>query len=118
MNDQKDDTAAYLAKIRKTIAESEKLIEQSELRMQETDRFLASQGLTREQVMNFRFSEEQKQAVNRELARQGLPPIEDDPADAAPQSSFDDYRRLPDDGGEDIDRRKQKFGMMMKPFMI
>ena len=62
------DTEAYLARIRKTIADSERLVEAARLRIAETDRMLEKQGLTREQVMNFRFSPEQREAVNRELA--------------------------------------------------
>lgn len=48
----KDDKelAAYLAGIRKTIADSKNMLSQVELRMAETDRLLESQGLTREQV--------------------------------------------------------------------
>ena len=41
----------YLAGIRKTIAEGEALVEAAQLRMAETDRFLATQGLSREQVL-------------------------------------------------------------------
>ena len=75
-DEQKMDTEAYLARIRKTIAESERLVESARLRVAETDRMLEKQGLTREQVMNFRFSPEQREAVNRELVRQGMAPIE------------------------------------------
>ena len=57
----------YLAGIRKTIAESEAMVQQAELRMAETDRLLAAQGLTREQVMNFRITAEQRRLVNDEL---------------------------------------------------
>ena len=41
------DVQAYLARIRKTIADSERLISKAELRMAETDRMLEQQGLTR-----------------------------------------------------------------------
>ena len=54
LNDDRD-VQAYLARIRKTIAESENLVSQAELRIAETDRMLESQGLTREQVLNFHF---------------------------------------------------------------
>ena len=74
MNAPKDDLDEYLARIRKTIAESEALVSQTELRMRETDRLLESQGLTREQVLAMRFTREQKLAVNEELKRRGLPP--------------------------------------------
>ena len=68
---------AYLARIRKTIADSQALVSQAELRMAETDRFLEQQGLTREQVLAMRFTDEQRQLVNAELARQGLPPLDE-----------------------------------------
>ena len=126
MPDPKDDLDEYLARIRKTIAESEALVAQTELRMRETDRLLESQGLTREQVLSLRFSKEQKLAVNEELKRRGLPPIEDDGADVPPPD--------PDapapvgvpaapafaarDSQGDLDNRQKKFGMMMKPFSI
>ncbi len=81
MNNPDQQLDEYLARIRKTIAESEALVEQAELRMHETDRLLESQGLTREQVMALRFTKEQKLAVNEELKRRGLPPLEDDGAE-------------------------------------
>ena len=74
-NDQKD-MDAYLARIRKTIADSENLVAQAELRIAETDRMLERQGLTREQVMAMRFSDAQMEAVNAELKRRGLDPLE------------------------------------------
>ena len=126
MNPPDKDLDEYLARIRKTIAESEALVAQTELRMRETDRLLESQGLTREQVLAFRFSQEQKLAVNEELKRRGLPPIEDDGVDVPPPD--------PDapapvgvpaapavavrDSQGDLENRQKKFGMMMKPFSI
>ena len=110
----------YLAKIRKTIAESERVVSQAELRIAETDRMLEKQGLTREQVMGFRFSPEQREAVNRELARQGLEPLEEPEEIRWPV----EHERL---GGEswnvergdaELAERQRKFGMMMKPFQI
>lgn len=106
-----DEVKEYLAKIRKTIADSEALVEQANLRIQETDRFLAAQGLTREQVLKFDVTRDQRLAVNEELRRRGLPPIEDDdaaydfaaateevraaadPADAVPQDALEERRR-------------------------
>lgn len=67
-----------LARTRKNIAESRELVSQVELRMAETDRFLPQHGLTRDQVMGMRFTAHQKMAVNEELRRKGLPPIEED----------------------------------------
>ncbi len=128
MTDENEKTRAeidaYLANIRKTIAESEHLVSQVELRVAETDRLLASQGLTREQLLSMRIPESQVEAVNEELRRRGLDPIEEsDPWDAAydprqglgiPASSFDpDYSA---DG--ELAERSRKFSMMMKPFQI
>ena len=77
---KRDEIEELLARTRKNIAESRELVSQAELRIAETDRFLAQHGLTREQVMNMRFTPAQKLAVNEELQRMGLPPIEDDAA--------------------------------------
>lgn len=77
---KRDEIEELLARTRKNIAESRELVSQAELRIAETDRFLAQQGLTREQVMNMRFTPAQKLAVNEELQRMGLPPVEDDDA--------------------------------------
>ena len=128
MADSQSDTEAYLARIRKTIADSERLVEAARLRIAETDHMLEKQGLTREQVMNFRFSPEQREAVNRELVRRGLDPIEawDEEAEVpnaeGPDADGRDVR-LPDvefssspDG--ELAERQRKFGMMMKPFQL
>ena len=126
MPDPKDDLDDYLARIRKTIAESEALVAQTELRMRETDRLLESQGLTREQVMSLRFSNEQKLAVNEELKRRGLPPIDDFGDDAPPPDAGVDapggVPAAPNfaarDSQGDLENRQKKFGMMMKPFSL
>lgn len=113
------DTDAYLARIRKTIADSERLVEAAKLRMAETDRFLAKQGLTREQVMGFQFTGEQREAVNRELAKMGLDPLEDmepPPHDEAPSPAFSSPP--PSAAGDELAERQRKFGMMMKPFQL
>lgn len=128
------ETEAYLARIRRTIAESSRLVEQTNLRMAETDRLLESQGLTREQVMNFRFTDEQREAVNRELVRQGMEPLEDDDGLMyARRETLDmgaeDMRHETSDASQvsslpspdfstDLAERQRKFGMMMKPFQI
>ena len=116
------ETEAYLARIRKTIEESSRVVEQAGLRIRETDRLLEQQGLTREQVMAMHFSDAQIEAANAELKRRGLDPIEkwersglteqeefavgrsSPPAEAAPDS--------------ELAERQRKFGMMMKPFQI
>lgn len=128
MADSQSDTEAYLARIRKTIADSERLVEAARLRIAETDRMLEKQGLTREQVMNFRFSPEQREAVNRELVRNGLDPIEawEEEVEVPNAEGLDaggQDVRLPDvefssssDG--ELAERQRKFGMMMKPFQL
>ena len=126
MNPPDKDLDEYLARIRKTIAESEALVAQTELRMRETDRLLESQGLTREQVLSLRFSNEQKLAVNEELKRRGLPPIDDFGDDAPPpDAGVDAPGGVPaapnfaaHDSQGDLENRQKKFGMMMKPFSI
>lgn len=126
MPDPKDDLDDYLARIRKTIADSEALVAQTELRIRETDRLLESQGLTREQVLALRFSNEQKLAVNEELKRRGLPPIDDFGDDAPPPDAGVDapggVPAAPNfaarDSQGDLENRQKKFGMMMKPFSL
>ena len=127
MADGQGDTEAYLARIRKTIADSERLVEAARLRIAETDRLLEKQGLTREQVMNFRFSPEQRELVNRELVRNGLDPIEaweeeasvasedvrNETLDASRASSL-----AADSPDGELAERQRKFGMMMKPFQL
>jgi hypothetical protein len=119
----RQETDAYLARIRKTIADSERLVEAAKLRIAETDRLLEKQGLTREQVMGYQFTGAQREAANRELQRLGLAPLEEAPAvggepmpgDAAPPPVFP-----PSEGaaGNELEERRRKFGMMMKPFQI
>ena len=127
-----EDIQAYLARIRKTIADSHSLVAQAELRIAETDRMLEQQGLTREQVMAMHFSEAQMEAVNSELKRRGLTPMEKwqmEPEErlAAAHGSWRDPRddsdaglASPDAASSDaeLENRQRKFGMMMKPFQI
>lgn len=116
------DVQVYLARIRRTIAESESLVSQAELRIAETDRMLERQGLTREQVLNFRFTEAQREAVNEELRRRGLEPMEWDVEDDAGHEAMDASRvsGLASDSASasELAERQRKFGMMMKPFQI
>ena len=140
-NDQKD-MDAYLARIRKTIADSENLVAQAELRIAETDRMLERQGLTREQVMAMRFSDAQMEAVNAELKRRGLDPLErwergeERVTSDEIRVTSDEIRVTSDeirvtsdeirDTGDgrrktmdvELENRQRKFGMMMKPFQI
>ena len=125
MNPPDKDLDEYLARIRKTIADSEALIQQTELRMQETDRLLESQGLTREQVLAMRFTKEQKLAVNEELKRRGLPPLDDTGDDPVPDPDAPAPVGIPAapnvplaDSQGDLENRQKKFGMMMKPFSL
>jgi hypothetical protein len=57
-------TEEYLAGIRRTIAESKRMMESVKLRFAETDRMLEESGTSREEVMKMRFSREQRVAVN------------------------------------------------------
>ena len=115
-------TEAYLARIRKTIEESSRLVEQVGLRIRETDRMLEQQGLTREQVMAMHFSDAQMEAANAELRRRGLDPIEkwehdglttqEELAVGSPPSAAESS------ADAELAERQRKFGMMMKPFQI
>ncbi len=134
MNHSQEDIQRFLAHIRKTIADSENLVSQAELRIAETDRMLERQGLTREQVMNLRFTESQMEAANAELKRRGMDPLEKwSAADNAPgagalrsgSDSAAPAASTPDAGAPssttpdtELENRQRKFGMMMKPFQI
>ena len=117
---------AYLAKIRKTVAESEAMARQIDLRMQETDRLLASQGLTREQVLKLQFTDEQRELVNEELARRGLERL-----DFSAHEGFDDLtdrmrevasaRSVGEEiagGNDEVSDRAGKFRMMMQQYRV
>ena len=126
-NKSQEEVEAYLAMIRKTIADSERLVSQAELRIAETDRMLEQQGLTREQVLGMQFSDAQLAAANAELERRGLAPMatgageEDSGWDANREAADAPLAQgvgLPDSAADDPDRRREKFGMMMKPFRI
>ena len=112
----------YLAKIRKTIADSEAVVAQADLRIAETDRLLASQGLTREQVLNFEITREQKLAVNEELQRRGLPPIEEDETafsfDAATAELRGQAGGEPAPEDDELAARQRKFGTFMQQYRI
>ncbi len=128
MAELKEDVRTYLARIRKTIADSKNMVAQAELRIVETDRMLERQGLTREQVMAMQFSDAQKRAVDAELKRRGMDPLEwwSDAGHSVPEAENrtpEAESRLPDaDVGTasdaELENRQRKFGMMMKPFQI
>ena len=113
-----EETEAYLARIRKTVSDSRALIQQAELRIAETDRLLEEQGLTREQVMAMRFTPEQKQRVNEELKRRGLPPIDMDEIPVEDARLTGEGRAAEpnmeaEDVKPDLENRKRKFNVMM-----
>ena len=117
-----EEVKEYLAGIRKTIADSNALIEQAELRIAETDRMLASQGLTREQVLGFKISREQMLVVNEELRRRGLPPMEDDEAAFDFRAATAQLRAAEDPieppQGDELAERQRKFGTFMQEYRL
>lgn len=120
--EQQKSVAETLARARRTVAQSRELLNQAELRFQETDRFLAKQGLTREDVKRFRFTKEQRIRANEELRRLGLPPIEDD--DSSFDSSTAELRAasVPPPPGfaetDVVENRRMKFGAFMQSYRI
>lgn len=122
MSKGQEEIRQFLANIRKTISESETLVSQAELRIAETDRMLERQGLTREQVLHMRFSEEQMSAANAELKRRGMDPLEK--WSPLPDVEHDIVREAPhveaksEEKDAELANRQKKFGMMMKPFQI
>ena len=112
------ETEEYLAKIRKTVAESKRMVESAKLRFAETDRMLEASGTSREEVMKMRFSSAQTAAVNAELERCGFAPLDDGGysgmefvAAPSPAVGAADVR-------EDMENRRRKFGAMMKQFRM
>lgn len=125
MTGEEKDVKEYLARIRKTIAESEAMVSKVHLRMAETDRMLEQQGLTREQVMNMRFTAAQREAANRELERRGFQPFEDwEEEMEAQREAYGAAKEAPPRdisaaaSGDEFAERQKKFSMMMKPFQI
>lgn len=129
MPEPEKDVQAYLARIRKTIADSKSIVSQAELRIAETDRMLERQGLTREQVMAMRFTETQMEAVNAELKRRGLDPLEK--WEDAARRTINDEETITEDNRQtvkppnaqtasdaELENRQRKFGMMMKQFQL
>ena len=112
----------YLAKIRKTIADSQAVIDAANLRIQETDRLLESQGLTREQVLNFKVTPEHRLAVNEELRRRGLPPLEEDDASSSFDAATAELRGQADAPefvlDDELAERQRRFGNLMHEFRI
>ena len=109
-----------MSKIRKTVSESEAMIEQVERRIAQTDELLAEHGISREQLLQIKPTPEQMEAVNDELRRRGLEPIEelDLPAvDAYPElgraaePNFESPEFI--SGDDELENRKRTFNTMM-----
>lgn len=117
---QKQEIEATLARARKTVADSRGLMAQVQLRMQETDRLLAKQGLTREQVRAMHFTGEQRQLVNDELKRRGLQPIQDDEIDfdAMTAEVRASQLEMGSDSEDVVLERQRKFGNFMREFRL
>ena len=122
VGDTDRDTEAYLARIRRTIEESNRLVEQVGLRIRETDRMLEQQGLTREQVMAMHFTDAQIEAANAELKRRGMDPLEKWERDGLTEQGEVAVGRpssaVEVSAADELAERQRKFGMMMKPFQI
>ena len=101
----KNEIEEYLAKIRKTISESEALVEQAERRIAETDELLERVGVTREELRRMHPTPEQIQIVNEELARRGIEPLE-------PVEENVPVEEIAA-GEEGLEHRKRQFGAMM-----
>ena len=125
-----EDTEQTLKRVRKTIAESNALLDQVERRMAETDKLLESQGLTREQVAALRFTPEQIDAVNAELKRRGMQPLDPEEILREPSRAGESDSRLTgsgraaepnldsEDSKEDMTNRRRKFNVMMNNFRL
>lgn len=113
-----EETEAYLKKIRKTIKDSQALMEQAELRIAETDRLLEQQGLTREQVRNLTFTDEQKALVNAELERRGMATLAFTEPECVHPIEHLEVRTpgrmiAPEELEGDAENRRRKFSAMM-----
>lgn len=119
----KEELDQYLAKIRKTVSESEAVVEQAERRIAQTDELLSQYGITREQLRQMRPTEEQVAEVNEELRRRGLEPVElVDPNDLFPEfgrAAEPNFRSAEFVSGEDeLENRKRKFNTMMQGWRL
>ena len=118
----KEELDQYLAKIRKTVSESEAMIEQVERRVAQTDELLSQHGLTREQLRQIKPTEEQLVEVNEELRRRGFEPLEiTDFGDAFPELGMPaepNFDREFGAGPDDLENRKRKFNTMMQGYRL
>ena len=117
---RKQEIEDTLARARKTVADSRDMMARVQLRMQETDRLLAKQGLTREQVRGFRFTHEQRQLVNEELKRRGLPPVEEETIDFDAMTAEIRASQLEtgSDAADVVSERQRKFGNFMREIRL
>lgn len=120
---KKEELDQYLAKIRKTVSESEAMIEQVERRVAQTDELIAQSGFTREQLRKIRPTEEQMAEVNEELKRRGFDPVElIEPEDLYPElghaaePNFNSPEFISAD--EELENRKRKFNTMMQSYRL
>lgn len=123
------ETEAYLAKIRKTVAASRELVATAQLRLDETDRLLAREGLTREDVLNFKYTPEQEALVEAKLEEMGmsLPKVEardasltvgEAVAEGPVWASEASANFTAGDGDGAVENRKRKFNVMMQQFRM
>lgn len=117
-----EETREYLAKIRKTIAESRNALESARLRMLETDRLLESQGLTREQALAAEVPKEHLAAVDEELRRRGLAPLGSEIGedfDSATKALREEALAPPAGADEGtVEARRRGFGNLMHRYRI
>lgn len=118
--EENGDIGGYLAQIKETVRRANEALSEADLRLQETDRFLESQGLSREQVLSMEIGRDQLLMANEELKRRGLPPLEasDLDFDAATESLRD--APVAGLGQEETDagQRAKKFGFLMREFRL
>ena len=121
---KKEELDQYLAKIRKTVSESEAVIEQVERRVAQTDELLSRYGISREQLRQIKPTPEQVEEVNEELRRRGMDPIdyEPPPVDAYPElgrAAEPNFESPEFASGEDeLENRKHKFNTMMQNWRL
>ena len=120
----KEEVEVYLKKIRQTIAESEAVVAQAELRIAETDRMLEREGITREQALAMKPTREQLLAVNEELERRGLARLELDDGEEA--DAFPELGRKAEPNpsaefvtsDEELENRRRKFTTLMQNYRL
>ena len=121
---EKEELDQYLAKIRKTVSESEAVVEQVERRVAQTDELLSQYGITREQLRQIRPTPEQVEEVNDELRRRGFDPIDYvlPPVDTYPElgraaePNFESPEFV--SGEDELENRKRKFNTMMQNWRL